>query len=105
MFGTITVCIGLALSSHIIEGSTSEYDFVVNPAKSVPIQILTIQFGANVGEQKLAPFASVCEPVDVRVRVHVSRPNGHDYRQALCPYRASRNKYRGICHHVHLHSC
>ncbi|KAF2820255.1 hypothetical protein CC86DRAFT_428838 [Ophiobolus disseminans] len=40
--GTVTVCIRLALCSHIIKGSTSELELVANPADPSPLQIITL---------------------------------------------------------------
>jgi hypothetical protein len=37
IIGMIGVCIGLALSSHVIEGSTTKFEFVQNPENYIPL--------------------------------------------------------------------
>lgn len=79
VLGTVSITVGLSLSSHVIEGCTTELEYIVNPdiqSREKPPQIITVQQKANVGEQLFSSYMSACaKPV-----LRVSRINNNDYR-------------------------
>jgi hypothetical protein len=77
ILGTVVSFTGLSLCSHVIEGSTTEYEFVPNPDKP-DLVIITVQEDATLGEQHFPSFVSICTPNQPIIRASVL--NNKDYR-------------------------
>ena len=78
VIGTIGLSIGLALCSHVIQGSTTEYDFIPNPAHSRELVVITVQQASNVGEQHFYSYVTVSVPESPQIRM--SRFNYSNYK-------------------------
>jgi hypothetical protein len=78
LVGTIVLSSGLALCSHIIEGSTTEFDFVPNKSQNRELRIITIQRQSSVAEQRFSSYMSLSPPG--RPRIRISRFNGRNYK-------------------------
>jgi hypothetical protein len=78
LVGTIVLSSGLALCSHIIEGSTTEFDFVPNKSQNRELRIITIQRESSVAEQRYSSYMSLSPPG--RPRIRMSRLNGRNYK-------------------------
>ncbi|KAF1851619.1 uncharacterized protein K460DRAFT_269333 [Cucurbitaria berberidis CBS 394.84] len=78
ILGTAAVGTGLALCSHVIEASTTELEFIPNPEKRIPLQIITIQEGTTVGEQRFSSYLSTSAPK--KQRICLSTRNVRNYR-------------------------
>ncbi|KAH4291844.1 hypothetical protein HBI81_173520 [Parastagonospora nodorum] len=78
VIGTMSLNIGLALCSHVIEGSTTEYDFIPNPAHNEELVVITVQEASNVGDQHFYPYVTVSVPDSPQIRT--SRFNNKNYK-------------------------
>ena len=56
---TITLGIGLAGCSHVIEGSTTEYELMSNQIRHDDLLIMTVQQAKVIGEMDFDSYVSV----------------------------------------------
>jgi hypothetical protein len=76
--GTITLGTGLAGYSHVIEGSTTEYEFIPNPTRHDELLIMTVQQAKVMGEMDFDSYVSVSMPT--RPRILISRFNHRRFK-------------------------
>jgi hypothetical protein len=84
LVGTIVLSSGLALCSHIIEGSTTEFDLVPNTTQNRGLRIITIQRQSSVAEQRFSSYVSLSPPG--RSQIRISRLNGRNYKYVWLYY-------------------
>ncbi|KAF2112232.1 hypothetical protein BDV96DRAFT_551207, partial [Lophiotrema nucula] len=77
LLGSLAIIAGLAMCSHTINGSTTEYDFIKDPKRSTPMKIIRIQRATIVGEQHYDSY--LIAEADTRPRLRVSRLNDNVY--------------------------
>jgi hypothetical protein len=75
------VSVGLLLCSHVIEGSTTEFEFVPNPESGARVQVIALQQKNDVGEQQFSPYVTVCKPNEASMRASIL--NTRDYKYVL----------------------
>jgi hypothetical protein len=75
------VSVGLLLCSHVIEGSTTEFEFVPNPESGARVPVIALQQKNDVGEQHFSPYVTVCKPNEASIRASIL--NTRDYKYVL----------------------